>query len=145
MHQAGRHDTGDVEQHQDKQDFGSGFAIKLKTGVPFNGREALERQAAAGLRRRLVHLKLSDPGVFPLGDEPILQDDRVVGQVTSAAFGHTLGTGVAIGYIALDGRGPKEAVQAGGFQIEQAGNRHAADASLTPLFDPRGERLRREA
>ncbi len=124
---------------------GLGFAVKLKTDIAFNGREALERQAAAGLGRRLVHLKLSDSNVFPLGDEPILQDDRVVGQVTSAAFGHTLGTGVAMGYIALDGHGPKEAVQAGGFQIEQAGDRHAADASLSPFFDPKGERLRREA
>ena len=55
-----------------------------------------------------------------------------------------IGGGV-MGYIALDGHGPKEAVQAGGFQIEQAGDRHAADASLSPFFDPKGERLRREA
>ena len=50
-----------------------------------------------------------------------------------------------MGYIALEGRGPTEAVQAGGFQIEQAGDRHAAVASLTPFCDPKGERLRREA
>lgn len=53
--------------------------------------------------------------------------------------------GVAMGCSTLDGHGPKEAVQAGGFQIEQAGDRHAADASLSPFFDPKGERLRREA
>ncbi len=53
--------------------------------------------------------------------------------------------GSVMGYIALDGRGPQEAVQAGGFQIEQAGDRHAADASLSPFFDPKGERLHREA
>ena len=54
-------------------------------------------------------------------------------------------TGVAMGCSTLDGHGPKEAVQAGGFQIEQAGDRHAAGASLSPFFDPKGERLRREA
>jgi hypothetical protein len=49
-----------------------------------------------------------------------------------------------MGRIALGGRGPKEAIQAGEFEIEQAADRHAAEAPLTPFFDPEGKRPRSE-
>ena len=121
---------------------GLGFATKLKTDIPFLGREALERQKAEGLARRLVHFVLEDGDAWPLGDEPILQAGRPVGQLTSAAFGHTLGRAVGMGYVRLDGRSATEAVEAGGFEIDIASTPFPARASLEPPFDPRGARMR---
>lgn len=121
---------------------GLGFATKLKTDIGFLGRDVLERQVAEGLKKRLIHVTLDSTEAFPLGDEPILQNGEPVGQLTSAAFGHTLGRSVAMGYIRLDGREASQAVGDGGFEIDIACERFACSASLRPPFDAAGERIR---
>ncbi len=122
---------------------GLGFAVRFDKPGAFIGREALLAQRDQGLRRRLVVLTLEDPESLPLGDEPILHEGRIVGQVTSAAFGHSIGRAVAIGYVRLPGRGRvEEMIAAGGFELDIAGRRFAATAGLEAPWDPQGRRLR---
>lgn len=121
---------------------GLGFATKLKTDIAFLGRDALERQRAQGLKKRLVHFTLDNTKAFPLGDEPILQNGEPVGQLTSAAFGHTLGRSVAMGYIRLNGREASQAIGDGGFEIDIAAERFACSPSLRPPFDAAGNRIK---
>ena len=52
-------------------------------------------------RRRLVPILLADPEPLLYHGESVLQDGRVVGRVTSGAYGHTLGA--AVGLAALEG------------------------------------------
>ena len=80
------------------------FACKLKTGIGFLGREAVERARAAGPRRRLVSLVLADPDAMIWGGELVLRDGVAVGQVTSGAWGETLGACVAPGLRPPPGR-----------------------------------------
>jgi 4-methylaminobutanoate oxidase (formaldehyde-forming) len=61
------------------------FACKLRTGIGFLGREAVEKARADGPRRRLVSLVLTDPGAMIWGGELVLRDGVAVGQVTSGA------------------------------------------------------------
>ena len=72
----------------------------------------------------------------------MLQDGRVVGRVTSGAYGHTLGA--AVGLAALDGEPEAvDAVVAGGdVEVEIAGERVPARLSGRPFYDPDGRRLR---
>ncbi len=63
------------------------FACKLKTPIPFLGREAVEQARAAGPRRRLVSLVLADPEAMIWGGELVLRDGAAVGQVTSGRLG----------------------------------------------------------
>ncbi|MCK5361409.1 MAG: aminomethyltransferase family protein, partial [Gammaproteobacteria bacterium] len=121
---------------------GLAFATKLRSGVPFVGREALLEQQTSGLRRRLLHFKLDDPDVFIMGDEPILFDGGVAGQATSAAFGHSLGASVGMGYVSLEGRRPATMIEAGGFEIECAAERYPISVSLSAFFDPGAKRMR---
>ena len=132
----------DVTPDDTPLEAGLAFATKLDSEISFNGRNALLRQREAGIERRLVHLMLDDPAVFPLGDEPIVRDGKIIGQVTSAAFGYSLGRAVAMGYVRLDGQDPHQLVDAGGFEIELARERFATTVSLTPYFDPKGARMR---
>src|SRR3989304_1120149 len=48
---------------------GLGFAVRLDTGLPFLGREALLRQKEQPLTKRLVTFVLEDPEAPPLGGE----------------------------------------------------------------------------
>jgi 4-methylaminobutanoate oxidase (formaldehyde-forming) len=122
---------------------GLGFAVKLDKPGGFIGREALLRQREAGVGRRLVGLTLDDPEALPLGDEPILKGGAIAGQVTSAAFGHSLGRAVALGYLRLPvGTSAEEMIAQGDFMLDIAGRQVSARPSLSPPWDPQGRRLR---
>jgi 4-methylaminobutanoate oxidase (formaldehyde-forming) len=123
------------------------FACKLRTPVPFLGRDAVERARAAGPRRRLVSFVLADPGVMAWGGELlllVLRDGVAVGQVTSGAWGETLGGCVGLAYV----RHPAgevltpDAVRAGEYQVNVGGRLCPAAVSLRPPFDPAGDRVR---
>jgi glycine cleavage system aminomethyltransferase T/glycine/D-amino acid oxidase-like deaminating enzyme len=121
---------------------GLGFAVRLDKPAPFLGREALLEQRERTLTKRLLTFVLEDAAALPWGDEPILCDGRVVGTVTSAAFGHTLGRAVAMGYV-RDPGGVDEAYVAGGrFELDVAGDRIPAQAGLAAPYDPRGLRVK---
>ena len=67
-----------------------GSASRSSWGRPsFCGRDVLARQRAAGVRRKLACLTLSDPGWVALGGEPVRAAGRVVGRVTSGGFGYS--------------------------------------------------------
>lgn len=119
------------------------FAVKLGKAVPFVGADAVRRAIAGGLRRRLVSFVLADPAVMLWGGELILRDGQPVGQLTSAAFGHSLGAAVGLGYVARsDGIADDAYLFSGRYEIDVAGERVAARASIKPPWDPEGRRIR---
>ena len=73
--------------------------VKMDSGIDFRGRAALAEQAEAPLRQQLVDFVVEDPTVTLWGSEVILVGDRLVGTVTSAAFGHTVGKPVGIALV----------------------------------------------
>ena len=121
---------------------GLGFAVAWdKPG--FTGRDALLRLREAGVSRRLVQFALADPDALAYHDEPVYRDGALVGRVSSAAYGHTLGRCVALGYVTAPEPGtPPAWYRSGTYEIEIAGDRVGADASLRPLYDPGSERPR---
>ncbi len=72
----------------------------------------------------------------PWGDEPILRDGALVGWVTSAAFGHTLGCPVAMGYVRNADGVDRRFIESGAYEIEIAGDRVRARAHLRAPYDP---------
>jgi 4-methylaminobutanoate oxidase (formaldehyde-forming) len=122
---------------------GLAFAVRLDKPVPFLGRDALLRQREQPLTKRLVSIVLDDPAALPLGDEPIIMDGRVVGTVTSAAFGHTIGRGVALGYVRAPGGIDPASLEGATIELEIAAERFPARASLRAPYDPQGLRIKR--
>jgi 4-methylaminobutanoate oxidase (formaldehyde-forming) len=122
---------------------GLGFAVRLDKPVPFIGREALLSRREQPLTKRLLTFVLEDEAALPWGDEPILRDGRVVGAVTSAAFGHTLGRAVAMGYVRDPGGVDERYIESGTFTLDIGGDRVAARAGLAAPYDPRALRVKR--
>jgi 4-methylaminobutanoate oxidase (formaldehyde-forming) len=120
------------------------FACKLKTDIGFLGRAAVERAKARGPRRRLVSLVLDDPDAAMWGGELVLRDGLALGQVTSAAWGETLGASVGLGYLRHpDGAAvTADFARAGSYLVDVGGVRCPATVHLRPPFDPAGERVR---
>jgi 4-methylaminobutanoate oxidase (formaldehyde-forming) len=122
---------------------GLGFAVAWDKPGGFTGRDALLGQKEAGVGRRLVQFALRDPDAFAYHDEPVYRDGALAGRVSSAAYGHTLGHTVALGYVTAPEPGtPPSWYATGDYEIEIAGQRVRADASLRPLYDPKSERPR---
>jgi glycine cleavage system aminomethyltransferase T/glycine/D-amino acid oxidase-like deaminating enzyme len=87
----------DIDADMTPIEAGLNFAVNWDSG--FVGRDALLARRDKGPRSRVVSLIFDDPHVVPIGGEPVYRDDRVVGQTTSAAFGHRVGAPVAIATI----------------------------------------------
>jgi len=114
---------------------GLGWTVKLAKG-DFIGREALAAQKAAGIRRKLASVALSDETVPPNG-APVWHASAAVGKVTSSAYGHTVGAPLALALL------PVELAQPGlPVEVEVAGVRHPATVVRRPYYDPEGARLR---
>ena len=134
------HDIGNLDTPLEA---GLGFAVQLDKPGGFIGRDALAVQKKAGPpRRRLVQFLLSDPAPLMYHAEVIWRNDVAVGAIRAGGFGHTLGASVGLGYVEADGPVTRDFVSSGDWEIEIAGQRHPARASLRPLYDPKGERIR---
>jgi len=107
----------------------------------FVGREAVLRKRDAGLARRLLQFKLADPEGLLFHNEPILREGRIVGHLSSGGYGHALGVAVGLGYVACRQGESIDALLASRYEIEVAGRRHEATATLRPFYDPTGARL----
>jgi 4-methylaminobutanoate oxidase (formaldehyde-forming) len=120
------------------------FACKLKTAISFLGREAVEKARAEGPRRRLISLVLADPAAMIWGGELVLRDGVAVGQVTSGAWGETVGGAVGLAYIRNPDGGAvtPDVARAGHYQVNVGGELYEATAHLRPPFDPAGDRVK---
>ncbi|HEV2056481.1 MAG TPA: FAD-dependent oxidoreductase [Methylomirabilota bacterium] len=121
---------------------GLGFAVRFDKAAPFIGREALLAQRSKPLGKRLVNFVLDDPEALPLGDEPIWCDRSIVGSTSSAAYGHTLGRAVAMGYVSRPGGVDAAYLSQARFEIEIAGDRFTARGSLKAPYDPDSLRVK---
>ncbi len=135
-----RHFGHDITCEDHVLEAGLGFAVK--TGKPdFIGRDAVLAKKDAGLNTRLVQFRLRDPEPLLYHNEPVLRDGEIVGHLSSGAYGHHLGAAIGMGYVPCAGESA-EAVLASSYEIDVAGVRVAAQASLKPLYDPAADRVR---
>ena len=95
------------------------------------------------MTRRLVQFRLSDPEPLLYHNEAIVRDGRIVGTITSGNYGHHARRRDRPGLRALHTGESEADVLASSYEIEIAGQRFAAEASLAPLYDPKGARLAR--
>ena len=135
-----RHFGHDITCEDHVLEAGLGFAVK--TDKPdFIGRDAVLRKRETGLERRLVQFRLTDPEPMLYHNEPVLRDGRIVGFLSSGAYGHHLGGAMGLGYVPCKGESAAE-VLASSYEIDVAGMRVRAEASLRPMYDPRSERVK---
>ena len=94
----------DIDTEHDPLAAGLGFAVRWDKD--FTGKAALEAiRDAGGPAQRLSCLTLDDDRAVVMGKEPLWHDGRVVSYVTSAAYGYSIGRGIAYGYLLCRARG----------------------------------------
>ena len=142
LEKAYRHWSHDITDEDSPLEAGLGFVVKFDKPGGFIGREALLAQQEQGVARHLVQLKINDPEPLIYHNEPIWRGDETVGHITSAAYGHTLGSAVGLGYVTADPGEPADSVLSDAYEVEVACERFSADVSLRPLYDPDNAKIR---
>ncbi len=142
--EAGRRDYGlDMENTDTPLEAGVGFAVDFDKPDGFIGMDALVKQKEnRPYNARLVQFLLDDPEPLLYGEEPIFRDGEPVGYLRSGAYGHTLGGAMGMGYVEDEDGVTLDMITSSSFEIQVAGERYPASASLRPMYDPKGERVR---
>ena len=121
---------------------GLGWAVKLKSGIDFRGRAAIQRQRDQGVKKLLTTFTVDDPSVVLLGRETIYRNGERVGWLSSGGFGHTLGKPIGLGYVRCADGVNGAYVSSGTYELEVATERVPATATLQPLDDPKMTRIK---
>ena len=141
IEKAFRHFGHDITDEDHVLEAGLGFAVKTDKG-DFIGRDAVLSKQDAGLDppARAVPPERSRAAALPQrGDRPRRQDrrhDHIRQLRPSSRRRHRAWLR------AVQGRERAEQVLASAYEIEIAGERVAAEASLRPMYDPKAERVR---
>ena len=145
MEKGYRHWGHDISDEDSPLQGGLGFAVALQKNGGFIGRDALLKQKAEGLTRKLVQFALHDDSKLLYHNEPVLRDGVIVGRISSGMFGHALGRSLGMGYVEFGnapGAGDAESLLKGAYEVEVAGVRVAATPSLIPFYDPKSLRIK---
>ena len=135
-----RHFGHDITSEDHVLEAGLGFAVK-KDKPNYIGREAVLDKQEKGLENRMVQFKLTDPEPLLYHNEPIVRDGEIVGYLSSGAYGHALGGAMGLGYVPCKGESAAD-VLGSTYEIDVAGVRVKAEASLKPMYDPKSERVK---
>jgi 4-methylaminobutanoate oxidase (formaldehyde-forming) len=143
MEKAYRDYGHDIDNTDTPIEVGLSFAVDFDKPGGFIGHDALLRHKESGPPKyRLVQFLLQDPQPLLHYGEPIYRDKDFVGHVMAGSYGHTLGAAVAVGHVRNEHGVTPEYVLGGSYEIDVAGVRFPARASLRPMYDPKSERVR---
>ncbi|WP_119168653.1 GcvT family protein [Algihabitans albus] len=140
IEKAFRHFGHDITDEDHVLEAGLGFAVKTSKET-FIGRDAVLRRKEAGLERRLVQFRLTEPDAMVFHNEALVRDGKIVSHVTSGNYGHALGGAIAMGYVPSKGEKAAEMLESR-YEIDIGGRRVTAEASMKPLYDPSHARMR---
>jgi 4-methylaminobutanoate oxidase (formaldehyde-forming) len=131
----------DIDNTDPVLDAGLGFSWRSQAGR-FVGRRGAAAKAAGPPTRRLVQVLVTDPEPLLFHAEVVHRDGQPVGYVRSASYGHTLGGAVGLAMVEAGRKVDQAYLDDGDWEVEIAGRRFPAIASIKPLYDPEMKRVR---
>lgn len=134
--------SSDITPNDNPFEAGLGWAVKLKSEIPFLGRDAVERAAKNIPKKVLASFTVDDPEIVLLGRETILRDGAFAGYLTSGGYGYTIGKSIGLGYVRHADGVTDAHLTSGTYELVVAQKRVAATCSLKPLYDPAGVRVK---
>ncbi len=143
MEKAYRDYGHDIDNTDSVLEAGLGFAVALDKPGGFLGREAvLAKKAAGPLTRRLVQILVTDPEPLMHHAEIVYADGKPCGYLRAASYGFTLGGAVGLAMVEADEPVTAAWLSARTWEVDIAGRRWPAVASLRPLHDPTNQRIK---
>ena len=133
--------AADIGPDHTPDEAGLGWAVKMKKNIPFKGRDAVAAQRANGVKKLMATFTTA-PDVILSGRETIYRDGKRVGWLSSGGFGHSINKAIGMGYVRNPEGVTADYVLSGKYELEVATIRVPAEVTLSPLFDPKMERIK---
>lgn len=121
---------------------GLGWAVKVKSGIDFKGRDAFLAQQKAGVKKMLVGFTVTKADVVLLGRETIYRDGVRVGWLSSGGYGYSVAKSIGYGYVRDPNGVTRSDVLRGVYELEVASQRVPCQVHLEPLYDPGMKRVK---
>jgi len=129
---------GDIDNTDTPLEVGLSYFVKFDKPGGFIGRDALLKLKESGFRYRMPQFLLEDSEPMLYYGEIIYRNGEPVGYIMAGSYGHTLGASVGVGPVENDGDVvTAEYIRSGSYEIDIAGTRFPAKASLRPMYDPK--------
>lgn len=129
---------GDIDNTDTPLEVGLGYFVDFDKPGGFIGREALLKLKESGYRYHMPQFLLDDPEPMMYYGEIIYRDGEPVGNIMSGGYGHTLGASVGVGPVESEDEPVSvDFIKSGSYEIDIAGVRYSAKASLRPMYDPK--------
>ncbi|MGH7700752.1 MAG: glycine cleavage system aminomethyltransferase GcvT [Gemmatimonadales bacterium] len=125
----------DIDDTTTPYEAGLGFIVKLDKGASFTGLQGLKRQKLAGVRRRLVGFRVTEPRAVARHGYEVYLDGRKADVVRSGTVPPTVNAPIGTTYL------PAEHARAGTrIEIDIRGKRVAAEVVKMPFVPHRTRR-----
>jgi glycine cleavage system aminomethyltransferase T/glycine/D-amino acid oxidase-like deaminating enzyme len=131
----------DISDEDSPLEAGLGFTVAWNKSVPFLGQKVLRAQRGKPPAKRLVQFALQDSQPLLFGTEPVIYNGKIVSYLKSGCYGHTLLRSIGMGYLHSIPDLTQEWLNQQSFEIEVAGQRFPATASLRAFYDPKRTRV----
>ena len=133
--------SSDIGPDHTPDEAGLGWAVKMKSNIPFKGREAVATQRENGVKKILATFTANGDTILS-GRETIYRNGERCGWLSSGGYGHTLGRAIGMGYVRANEAIDRDYVLNGTYELEVATERVPAEVTLSPLYDPTMDRVR---
>ncbi len=141
MEKAYRDFGHDIDNTDSPLEVGLGFTIDWDKD--FVGRQAVTAVKESGpLMRRLAQVRILDPEPLMFHGEVVYREGIPVGYIRAASYGHTLGGAVGLAMIETGEPVTPDVINSGTWEVDVAGTRYPAVASLRPMYDPDNARIK---
>ncbi len=118
----------DIDDTHTALEAGLGWIVKFDKPGGFIGQEALAKQKAEGVKRKLVGFEMTGSGI-PRHGYPLLQSGERVGEVTSGTHGPSVKKPIGMGYVPAP-----LAAEGATFDVEIRGRAVPARVVKTPFW-----------
>jgi len=133
----------DIDNTDSVLEAGLGFAVDLKKPGGFIGKDAVVAKKAEGpLTRRIVQVLVKDPEPMLFHAEIVRRAGKAVGYVRAASYGFTVGGAVGLAMVDAGEAVTQAWLDGAEWDVDIAGKRYPARASMKPLYDPGNERVK---
>jgi len=101
------------------------------------GAEVVEQKTRDGVPIHLVYCEVEATDADPMGNEPVLDGENIVGVTTSGGYGHCVQKSLAFAYVNTGFEAPGTT-----FDIRILGERRKATVLSEAVWDSENERLK---
>ncbi len=132
----------DITPNDTPFEAGLGWAVKIRSGIPFLGRDALEKFAMSPLKKSFVGFSVDDESAVLLGRETILRNGEFAGYLTSGGYGYSIQKPLGYGYVRFADGVTSDYLLSGRYELVIANEAKSANISLEPFVDAANLRVK---